>query len=61
LRIFDFQNDGIAHYGMLADFVQALRQFSDIGGPDIAEYLLARTAEDTINMWEKAEQAASGM
>ena len=58
-RTFDFEGDGIAHYGMLADFVQALRKVGDIGA-DIADRFLARTAEETINMWEKVEQAAKG-
>jgi microsomal dipeptidase-like Zn-dependent dipeptidase len=56
-KTFDFEGDGIAHYGMLADFMQALRQFEN--GADIADYLLVRTVEDTIEMWEAVEQASS--
>jgi microsomal dipeptidase-like Zn-dependent dipeptidase len=61
-RSFDFTNDGLAHYGMLADFIQALRKFDEPGTPyqgaDIANHFLFRTAEDTIRMWEKVELAS---
>jgi hypothetical protein len=56
-KTFDFAADGLAHYGMLADFIEALRQFET--GADIADYFLFRTAEDTIKMWESVELAAS--
>ncbi len=62
-KVFIFPRDGIAHYGMLADFIQALSQYdsSEDGlGADIGEHFLFRTAEETINMWEKVEQAAKG-
>ena len=55
-REFDFVDKGIAHYSMLADFIEALRQFDT--GADIAD-LLFHTAEDTIKMWERVEQAAT--
>lgn len=63
-KVFIFHKDGIAHYGMLADFIQALRQYdasANALGADIGDYFMFRTAEDTINMWEKVEEAASGM
>ncbi len=57
VKEFDFAVDGLAHYGMLADFIHALRQFDK--GIDIADHFLFRTAEDTIKMWEKVKQAAT--
>jgi microsomal dipeptidase-like Zn-dependent dipeptidase len=59
-REFHFGKDGIAHYGMLADFIQALRQYDDRGA-DIADYFLCRTAEETITMWRGVVQAANKM
>jgi hypothetical protein len=55
-RTFDFKNDGIAHYGMLADFMQALSQ-----QPDSRNVLdkLFLSANDVVEMWEKCEDAAA--
>jgi microsomal dipeptidase-like Zn-dependent dipeptidase len=58
LRIFDFHTDGIAHYGMLPDFTQALADKPDSGG---AVKALFHSAEDTIRMWEACEAAAPGV
>lgn len=57
-RTYDFNRDGIAHYGMLADFVQALSQ-----QPDSAAAIdgLFRSAEETVRMWEGAERAAGNV
>ncbi len=60
-RTFDLTKDGLAHYGMLPDFIQALRQFDPDLGADIADHFLFRTAEDTINMWERVEEAAKNI
>ncbi len=54
-RIFDFQSDGLAHYGMLPDFMQAL---SDKPNSGAAVKALFHSAEDTIRMWEACEAAA---
>jgi microsomal dipeptidase-like Zn-dependent dipeptidase len=54
-RIFDFQTDGLAHYGMLPDFTQALSDKPDSGA---AVKALFHSAEDTIRMWEACEAAA---
>ncbi len=56
-RVFDFSQDGLAHYGLLSDFLYALRQYE--AGADIADNLLFHTASDTIDMWERIEQAAA--
>ena len=46
---YNFQHDGIAHYGMLPDFIQALSQ-----RPNSAQAIKAlyNSAEDVIEMWE---------
>ncbi len=54
-RYWDFNTDGMAHYGMMPDFLQDLR---NIGiHPGILTYLF-RSAEDYIQMWEKTEKAS---
>ncbi|MDQ2658732.1 MAG: hypothetical protein M3Y60_15015, partial [Bacteroidota bacterium] len=53
-RYWDFNTDGMAHYGLMPDFFQDLR---NIGTPHLN--VLFRSAEDYIQMWEKA-LAASG-
>jgi microsomal dipeptidase-like Zn-dependent dipeptidase len=58
VRTFDFQTDGIAHYGMLPDFTQAL---SDRPGSGEAVKALFHSAGDTIRMWEACEAAAPGI
>jgi microsomal dipeptidase-like Zn-dependent dipeptidase len=55
VRIFDFQTDGLAHYGMLPDFTQAVSDKPD-SGPAVRA--LFHSAEDTIRMWEACEAAA---
>ncbi len=57
-RTFDFQTDGIAHYGMLPDFTQALSNKPNSGA---AVQALFHSAEDTIRMWEACEAAAPGV
>ncbi|MGC4044398.1 MAG: membrane dipeptidase [Armatimonas sp.] len=54
-RTFDFKKDGIAHYGMLADFMQAVSQKP---GSDTAMKTLFHSANDVVEMWEKCEEAA---
>ncbi len=51
-RALDFQRDGAAHYGMLADFMQAVSQKPDSQG---AINGLFRSANDVVVMWEKAD------
>jgi hypothetical protein len=53
-RSWDFTTDGIAHVGMLPDFMAAAAQRA--GGRNIAP--LFRSADDFVTMWEKVEAAA---
>ena len=55
-RDWDFNTDGMAHYGMMPDFLQDLR---NIGLQPMQLTYLFRSAEDYIEMWEKAERAST--
>jgi len=49
-RTFDFNNDGVAHYGLYADWLQAVTQD---GGPKMKRDML-RGSEAYLQMWERA-------
>jgi microsomal dipeptidase-like Zn-dependent dipeptidase len=55
-RIYDFQTDGLAHYGMLPDFLEAVAERRDLQ-PEQALRALYHSAEDVVAMWERAEAA----
>jgi microsomal dipeptidase-like Zn-dependent dipeptidase len=57
-RPFDFKRTGIAHYGMLADFMQAVSQKPNSGD---AMKALFRSANDVVEMWEKCEVQAKNI
>ena len=52
-RTFDFNEDGLAHVGMLPDFIADLK---DIGLNDADLEPLFRSAEAYVQMWERAER-----
>jgi len=54
-RDFDINIDGMAHYGMLPDMLQDLRNIG-LTAADLAP--LFRSANDYVQMWEKCEQRA---
>lgn len=54
-RYWDFNTDGMAHYGLMPDFLQDLR---NIGVSPGNLTVLFRSAEDYIQMWEKTEKAS---
>jgi len=56
-REWDYNTDGMAHYGMMPDFFQDLRNIG-LRGDQLS--FLFQSAEDYIRMWEKAVKA-SGM
>jgi microsomal dipeptidase-like Zn-dependent dipeptidase len=56
-RTFDVNADGLAHIGMLPDFLEAVSRDPRVG-ENVSKFF--RTAEDTIRMWEKAEAVAQG-
>jgi hypothetical protein len=49
-RVFDYSTEGVAHYGLYADWTDEVRK---LGGPQIAEDLL-RGPEAYLQMWERA-------
>lgn len=53
-RMFNFKKDGIAHYGMLPDFLAAVSQQP---GSSTAIDRLFHSVEDVLAMWEKCEKA----
>jgi microsomal dipeptidase-like Zn-dependent dipeptidase len=53
-RHWDFNTDGLAHYGLLPDFLQDLR---NVGINQTQMDVLFRSAEDYIQMWERADEA----
>lgn len=65
-RTFDFNTDGIAVYGMLPDFLQAINNLAeDMGSVCDAGACAANigpifhTAEDVVEMWELATTASA--
>ena len=56
-RDFDINIDGVAHYGMLADFVTDLR---NVGLSDADLAPLFRSAEDYIELWERCRSGGAG-
>ena len=52
-RTFDYNTDGLAHVGMLPDFIQDLKQ---IGLTDADLAPLFRSAEAYIRLWERIER-----
>lgn len=57
-KTYDFRADGIAHYGMLPDFLQALNQ-----QPNSARAVdsLFHSANDVVEMWEKCAKRAKDL
>ena len=54
-RYWDFNTDGMAHYGLMPDFLQDLKNIG-LGSYNLS--LLFRSAEDYIQMWEKTEKSS---
>jgi hypothetical protein len=50
-RTFDYNNEGVAHYGLFAEYIENIRQQDD--GQEAIEQLF-RSAEAYLQMWEKA-------
>ena len=54
--MFSFQKDGIAHYGMLPDFLQAVSQQPD---SLYAMDSLFHSADAVVNMWKKCQSSGA--
>jgi hypothetical protein len=56
-RDFDINLDGMAHYGMLLDFLQEVRNIG-LSAADLAP--LFRSAHDYVEMWEHCARRSKG-
>jgi len=56
-RTWDYNNDGVAHYGMLADFIKDVRITGTpaMGGKDLVDNHLLRSADYFYRMWQRIE------
>jgi len=57
-KTYDFKKDGIAHYGMLPDFFQAVNEQPGSSGVMNA---LFHSVDDVVKMWEKCEKSAANV
>ena len=55
--VWDYRKDGVAHYGMLADYRQDIRTVPTIGERVYSSMM--KNAEMFAEMWEKAEKESS--
>lgn len=55
-RVFDYATEGVANYGMMAEWVENLRQL-DANDPDDLMGIFMNSAESFLQMWERAEAA----
>jgi microsomal dipeptidase-like Zn-dependent dipeptidase len=55
-RTYDFNNDGMANYGLLPDLMQDLK---DLGDDDLGT--MFRSAEGFLQMWEKVERLSGSV
>ncbi len=56
-RTFDYNNEGLAHYGLMAEHIEDLRA----AGTDTAYQALMNSAEAYLQMWERATVTTSGV
>ncbi|MCV2885141.1 membrane dipeptidase [Aestuariibacter sp. AA17] len=55
-RVFDYNTEGVAHYGMLAEHIEDLKNV----GTHSTYTSVMRSAEAYLQMWERTEQNQSG-
>jgi hypothetical protein len=56
-RALDFSTEGVAHYGLYAEWVENLRQLDEGDDADLMGIFMS-SAEAYIQMWERAEAQA---
>ena len=56
-RQYDFVKDGMAHYGLLAEWVESLRQEGEKRDPEVMRSFM-NSAEAYLQMWERAAAGA---
>lgn len=59
-RLFDFDREGMAHYGLLPEWLEELRMLDRAAGGEAVEQILA-SAEVYLRMWERAEARAEAL
>jgi len=57
-RVWDYRRDGVAHYGLLPEFMRHVKQKAGIGGATFQE-MLDSSAEYFAQMWERSERMKS--
>jgi microsomal dipeptidase-like Zn-dependent dipeptidase len=63
-KTWDYNVDGVAHYGMFADFVQDVRAANNnpgMSGPDLVDNHLMRSADYFWRMWQRIETQRSNV
>ena len=64
VRTWDYNTDGVAHYGMFADFVKDVRTAparQGMNGKDLVDKQLLSNADYFFHMWQKAERQATNV
>jgi len=56
-RVFDYASEGVAHYGLYAEWVENLRQVDETHPADVMEIFMS-SAEAYLQMWERAQATA---
>lgn len=59
-RRFDYDREGVAHYGLLAEWIEEIRQVDAREGTQAIESLM-QSAEAYLKMWEAAEERAASL
>jgi microsomal dipeptidase-like Zn-dependent dipeptidase len=59
-RRFDYDREGVAHYGLLAEWIEEIRQADARQGSHAVESLM-QSAESYLQMWEAAEARAASL
>jgi microsomal dipeptidase-like Zn-dependent dipeptidase len=59
-RRFHYDQEGVAHYGLLAEWIEELRQVDEQVGSRAVESLM-QSAEAYLQMWEAAERRADSL
>ena len=63
-RTWDYNNDGVAHYGLFADFVRDVRTLPadrGVNGKNLVDNQLMRNADYFYRMWQKVEAQKSNV
>ncbi len=60
VRRFDYDREGVAHYGLLAEWIEELRQVDARQGSRAVDSLM-QSAEAYLQMWEAAEARAASL